>query len=128
MMGLVPFATPQTFSRIVVLPALALPMTRIRKYGHRYRSLSTLTCVPSESAPVRTQIMIIPGIILANYSIEVHWLYLPSLAQCFVVVGSKNFDAGLKGGDKIEKGVLNGRVFDLRVESVNGVSNSTKRQ
>ena len=31
MMGLVPCATPQTFSRMVVFPALALPMTRIRK-------------------------------------------------------------------------------------------------
>ena len=31
MMGLVPCATPQTFSRMVVLPALALPMTRMRK-------------------------------------------------------------------------------------------------
>ena len=29
MMGFVPFATPQTFSRMVVLPALALPMTRM---------------------------------------------------------------------------------------------------
>ena len=35
MMGFVPFATPQTFSRMVVLPALALPMTRMRKCGHR---------------------------------------------------------------------------------------------
>ena len=39
-MGCVPFATPQTFSRMVVLPALALPMTRIRKCGHLYFSLS----------------------------------------------------------------------------------------
>ena len=31
MIGLVPCATPQTFSRMVVFPALALPMTRIRK-------------------------------------------------------------------------------------------------
>ena len=31
MMGLVPCATPQTFSRMVVFPALALPMTRIQK-------------------------------------------------------------------------------------------------
>jgi hypothetical protein len=29
MMGIVPFATPQTFSRMVVLPALALPMRRM---------------------------------------------------------------------------------------------------
>jgi hypothetical protein len=36
MMGFVPFATPQIFSRMVVLPALALPMMRIRKWGHRY--------------------------------------------------------------------------------------------
>ena len=43
MMGFVPFATPQTFSRIVVLPALALPMTRMRKWGHLYWSLSSLT-------------------------------------------------------------------------------------
>ena len=35
MMGFVPFATPQTFSRMVVLPALALPMTRMRKCGHK---------------------------------------------------------------------------------------------
>ncbi len=35
MMGFTPFATPQTFSRTVVLPALALPMTRMRKCGHR---------------------------------------------------------------------------------------------
>jgi len=35
MMDFVPFATPQTFSRMVVLPALALPMTRMRKCGHR---------------------------------------------------------------------------------------------
>ena len=41
MMGLVPFATPQTFSRIVVFPAFALPITRMRKCGHLYRSLST---------------------------------------------------------------------------------------
>ena len=40
-MGLVPFATPQTFSRIVVFPAFALPITRMRKCGHLYRSLST---------------------------------------------------------------------------------------
>ena len=37
----VPFATPQTFSRIVVFPAFALPITRMRKCGHLYRSLST---------------------------------------------------------------------------------------
>ncbi len=43
MMGFVPFATPQTFSRMVVLPALALPMMRMRKWRHLYRSLSTLT-------------------------------------------------------------------------------------
>ena len=42
-MGFVPFATPQTFSRMVVLPALALPMTRIRKWGHLYCSLSNVT-------------------------------------------------------------------------------------
>ena len=42
MIGFVPFATPQTFSRIVVFPALALPITRIRKWGHRKRSLSNL--------------------------------------------------------------------------------------
>src|SRR6266550_6960854 len=35
-----PFGTPQTFSRIVVLPAFALPMIRIRKQGHLARSLS----------------------------------------------------------------------------------------
>ena len=40
MMGFVPFSTPQTFSRMVVLPALALPMTRMRKWGHLYCSLS----------------------------------------------------------------------------------------
>ena len=40
MMGCVPFATPQTFSRMVVLPALALPMTRMRKWGHLYCPLS----------------------------------------------------------------------------------------
>ena len=34
-MGFAPFATPQTFSMMVVLPALALPMTRMRKCGHR---------------------------------------------------------------------------------------------
>ena len=39
-MGFVPLDTPQTFSRIVVLPALALPMTRMRKWGHLYSSLS----------------------------------------------------------------------------------------
>ena len=39
MIGFVPPATPQTFSRIVVLPALALPMTRIRKWGHLNCSL-----------------------------------------------------------------------------------------
>ena len=37
-MGFVPFDTPQTFSRMVVLPALARPMTRMRKCGHLYRS------------------------------------------------------------------------------------------
>ena len=41
-MGFVPFATPQTFSRMVVLPALARPMTRMRKCGHLYRSLRIL--------------------------------------------------------------------------------------
>ena len=40
MMGSVPFATAQTFSRMVVLPALALPMTRMQKRGHLYCSLS----------------------------------------------------------------------------------------
>ena len=40
MMGFVPFPTPHTFSRIVVLPALALPMIRIRKQGHSYCALS----------------------------------------------------------------------------------------
>lgn len=39
-MRVVPFATPQTFSRIVVLPAFARPMIRIRKLGHLARSLS----------------------------------------------------------------------------------------
>jgi hypothetical protein len=34
MMGFVPFATPQIFSRMVVFPALALPITGIRKCGH----------------------------------------------------------------------------------------------
>ncbi len=43
MMGLVPWATPQTFSRMVVFPALALPMTRIRKQGHSHCSLRILT-------------------------------------------------------------------------------------
>ena len=46
--GFVPFATPHIFSRMVVLPALALPMTRIRKCGHMYCSLSILTCVSSD--------------------------------------------------------------------------------
>ena len=50
MMDFVPFATPQTFSRMVVLPALALPMTRMRKCGHRYRFLSIRTC--ASSAPM----------------------------------------------------------------------------
>ena len=40
MMVLVPWATWQTFSRMVVLPALALPMTSIRKWGHAYRPWS----------------------------------------------------------------------------------------
>jgi len=40
MMGIVPLATPQTFSRIVVLPALALPITRTRKCGQLNCSLS----------------------------------------------------------------------------------------
>jgi len=31
MMGFTPSATPQIFRRIVVLPALALPMIRMRK-------------------------------------------------------------------------------------------------
>ena len=35
MIGFISFATPQTFSRMVVLPALALPMMRMRKCGHR---------------------------------------------------------------------------------------------
>ena len=48
-MGVVPFATPQTFSRIVVLPAFARPMTRMRKYGHLYRSLRILTSSTSAS-------------------------------------------------------------------------------
>ena len=42
MTGVVPLATAQTFSRIVVFPALALPITRIRKCGHLKRSLRTL--------------------------------------------------------------------------------------
>ena len=49
MMGFVPCATPQTFSRIVVLPALALPMIRMRKWGHRYRSWSTAKAAVSMS-------------------------------------------------------------------------------
>jgi hypothetical protein len=52
-MGVVPFATPQTFSRIVVLPALARPMTRMRKYGHLYRSLRILTSSRSASTKNR---------------------------------------------------------------------------
>ena len=50
MIGFVPCCTPQTFSRMVVLPALALPMTRIRKWGHLYRSLSITVCGISISA------------------------------------------------------------------------------
>ena len=49
MMGFVPFSTPQTFSRIVVLPAFALPMTRMRKWGHLYRSLSIERDAASEA-------------------------------------------------------------------------------
>ena len=49
MMGSVLFAIPQTFSRMVVFPALALPMTRMRKCGHKYCSLSNLTSVSSVS-------------------------------------------------------------------------------
>ena len=37
--GLVPGVTLQTFSRIVVFPALARPTMRMRKWGHWYRSL-----------------------------------------------------------------------------------------
>ena len=56
MMDFVPFATPQTFSRMVVLPALALPMTRMQKYGHRYCSLSIWTCVSSVSDTCQSRI------------------------------------------------------------------------
>src|SRR6266550_4823001 len=49
MMGCVPFATPQTFSRMVVLPANALPMTRMRNCGHLYRSRSIAICSSSVS-------------------------------------------------------------------------------
>ena len=55
MMGCVPFATPQTFSRMVVLPALALPMTRMQKWGHLYWSLSIVissTCGTAKSQSI----------------------------------------------------------------------------
>ena len=50
MMVLVPCATAQTFSRMVVLPELALPMTRIRKWGHSYCPWST--AIDSGSASI----------------------------------------------------------------------------
>ena len=59
MMGFVPFATPQTFSRIVVLPALALPMTRMRKWEHLYWSLSIV--ISSICAVVRDHLISFSG-------------------------------------------------------------------
>ena len=50
MTGFVPFSTPQTFSRMVVLPALALPMTRMRKWGHLYWSLSIATSIAARDS------------------------------------------------------------------------------
>lgn len=47
-----PGATPQIFSRIVVLPALALPMMRIRKQGHLDRSWSIVAVVFLSTAVV----------------------------------------------------------------------------
>jgi hypothetical protein len=47
--GFVPCCTPHIFSRIVVLPALALPIMRIWKWGHSYCSLSITICFGSVS-------------------------------------------------------------------------------
>ena len=77
MMGCVPFATPQTFSRMVVLPALALPMMRMRKWGHPYRSLSTV--ISSTCAAAKNQLMSFSreGNILAH-QMQLHQQFLPS--------------------------------------------------
>ena len=52
MTGVVPFSTPQTFSRMVDLPALALPITRMRKWGHLYWFLSFATSIAARDSQV----------------------------------------------------------------------------
>jgi hypothetical protein len=78
MMGCVPLVTPQTFSRMVVLPALALPMMRMRKWGHPYRSLSIV--ISSTSATAKNQLISFSGgedNILAH-QMQLHQQSLPS--------------------------------------------------
>ena len=74
MMGCVPFATPQTFSRMVVLPALALPMTRMRKCGHLYCFLSTV--ILSTGATIKNQSISFSGgeerILQLTHQMQVH--------------------------------------------------------
>ena len=72
--GLVPFSTPQTFSRMVVLPALALPMTRIRKWGHLNRFRSMVTWSAFASAADRSH--------SARLS-DIHW-FRPTGCMCII--------------------------------------------
>ena len=72
-MGLVPCCTPQTFSRMVVLPALALPMMRMWKWGHLYRSLSFTT----GSTPV-----FISSILVARGKYGHTWYFFTASIQC----------------------------------------------
>ena len=57
---------------MVVLPAFALPMTRIRKWGHLYCSLSTGTYPTSVSAREKS-----PHMYILTYLIHVHQQPLP---------------------------------------------------
>ena len=79
MMGLVPCATPQTFSRMVVFPALALPMTRMRKWGQRYWSLSI--AMDSASTSI-AKCHIWQGWYSALTHLMQYWEFLPLLILC----------------------------------------------
>ena len=73
MMGFVPCCTPQAFSRMVVLPALARPMMRIRKWGHLYLSFIICSALYAwvklgYERNVQTDLM------------HQHWWFLPSFA------------------------------------------------
>ena len=103
MMGFVPFPTWQTFSRMVVFPAWALPMIRIRKCGHRYCSLSSLTCAISSVSDCIHQRMTL-------------WVYLIGLLNKSVLsvitihrqwgVWQGAMQAWWENSDEKEKGVM----------------------